>query len=93
MRAWTSVLIHGVDPWSGRKRIEDIPPYIVPLSTQAQTIVRSMLKEFKPAQKYLFASATRLTDRMSENTVNFALKRMGYDGLLTGHCGPRCRRH
>lgn len=22
---------------------------------------------------------------MSENTVNFALKRMGYDGLLTGH--------
>lgn len=68
-----------------RKRIEDIPPYIVPLSTQAQTIVRSMLKEFKPAQKYLFASATRLTDRMSEDTVNFALKRMGYDGLLTGH--------
>lgn len=68
-----------------RKRIEDIPPYIVPLSTQAQTIVRSMLKEFKPTQKYLFASATRLTDRMSENTVNFALKRMGYDGLLTGH--------
>ena len=68
-----------------RKRIEDIPPYIVPLSTQAQAIVRSMLKEFKPAQKYLFASITRLTDRMSENTVNVALKRMGCDGLLTGH--------
>lgn len=27
----------------------------------------------------------RLTDRMSENTVNFALKRMGFDGRLTGH--------
>ncbi len=68
-----------------RKHPEDIPPYIVPLSTQAQTVVRSMLKEFKPVQKYVFASAKRLTDRMSENTVNFALKRMGYNGLLTGH--------
>lgn len=27
----------------------------------------------------------RLTDRMSENTVNFALKRMGHGGRLTGH--------
>jgi len=30
-------------------------------------------------------STLRLTDRMSENTVNFALKRMGFDGRLTGH--------
>src|SRR3546814_17148692 len=44
-----------------------------------------MLSDFKPAQKYLFAGVVRLTDRMSENTVNFALKRMGYDGRLTGH--------
>ncbi|NYT35783.1 hypothetical protein ERD78_02780 [Allopusillimonas soli] len=44
-----------------------------------------MLNDFKPAQKYLFAGAVRLTDRMSENTVNFALKRTGYDGRLTGH--------
>jgi hypothetical protein len=44
-----------------------------------------MLNDFKPAQKYLFADVVRLTDRMSENTVNFALKRMGYDGRLTGH--------
>jgi len=57
----------------------------VPLSTQAQAIVRQMLNDFKPAQKYLFAGVVRLTDRMSENTVNFALKRMGYGGRLTGH--------
>lgn len=68
-----------------RSRVEDIPPYVVPLSSQAQELVRFMLKKFRPAQKYLFASATRLAGRMSENTVNFALKRMGYDGLLTGH--------
>lgn len=68
-----------------RKRVNDIPPYIVPLSNRAQEIVRQLLSDFKPAQQYLFPGALRLTDRMSENTVNFALKRMGYDGQLTGH--------
>lgn len=68
-----------------RKRVNDLPPYIVPLSSRAQEIVRQLLSDFKPAQKYLFPGALRLTDRMSENTVNFALKRMGYDGRLTGH--------
>jgi len=68
-----------------RKRVGDIPPYIVPLSSQAQEIVNQLLYHFKPAQNYLFPSALRLTARMSENTVNFALKRMGFDGRLTGH--------
>ncbi|RQV02977.1 DUF4102 domain-containing protein [Burkholderia cenocepacia] len=68
-----------------RKRAADIPPYIVPLSAQAVEIVRYMLDDAKPSQKYLFSSTKRLTDRMSENTVNTALKRMGYDGQLTGH--------
>ena len=36
-------------------------------------------------KKYVFAGVAQLTSRMSENTVNFALKRMGYDGRLTGH--------
>ncbi|MDT4858377.1 Prophage integrase IntS [compost metagenome] len=61
-----------------RKRVTDIPPYIVPLSTQAQEIVRFMLNQFKPAQRYLFSGARRITDRMSENTVNVALNELGY---------------
>lgn len=68
-----------------RKRVTDIPPYIVPLSVQAVEIVRHMLDDFKPAQKYLFSGVKRVTDRMSENTVNFAIKGLGYDGRLTGH--------
>ena len=68
-----------------RKRVTDIPPYIVPLSVQAMEIVRYMLDDFKPAQKYLFAGVKRISDRMSENTVNVALKRLGYDDRLTGH--------
>ncbi|MFC3329072.1 tyrosine-type recombinase/integrase [Xanthomonas fragariae] len=68
-----------------RKRVTDIPPYIVPLPVQAIEIVRHMLDLFKPAQTYLFPGVKRITARMSENTVNRAIKRLGYDGRLTGH--------
>ncbi|MGV2907668.1 tyrosine-type recombinase/integrase [Achromobacter sp. AGC25] len=68
-----------------RKRTVDIPPYIVPLPVQAQEIVRYMLAQFKPAQVYLFPGVKKISTRMSENTVNFGLKRLGYDGRLTGH--------
>ncbi len=49
-----------------RVRVDDLSPYIEPLSIQAQAIVRQMLSDFKPAQKYLFAGVVRLTDRMRE---------------------------
>ncbi|MFG1304640.1 integrase arm-type DNA-binding domain-containing protein [Xanthobacter autotrophicus] len=67
------------------KQPEDIPPYIVPLSVQAMEIVRHMLSGFSPAQHYLFAHQSNLTKRMSENTLNAALKRIGYKDQLTGH--------
>ncbi|CAI1728975.1 tyrosine-type recombinase/integrase [Serratia fonticola] len=63
----------------------DIPPYIVPLSLQAMNIVRYMLEQFKPAQRYLFSHCSNLRERISENTLNGALKRMGYKDQLTGH--------
>lgn len=66
-------------------RTEDIPPYIVPLSVQAIEIVRHMLDRMKPAQKYLFPAVKDLKKRISENTLNHGLKRLGYDGRLTGH--------
>lgn len=68
-----------------RQRSQDIPPYIVPLSVQATEIVRYMLDHFKPAQRYLFRHDSDPKKRMSENTLNTALKRMGYRDLLTGH--------
>jgi len=68
-----------------RKRAQDIPPYIVPLSIQAMEIVRYLLAEIKPAQTYLLAHRSDLKKRISENTLNQALKRIGYDELLTGH--------
>ncbi len=66
-------------------RTEDIPPYIVPLSLQAVEIVRHMLERFKQGQKHVFPGAKSLKQRISENTLNTAVKRLGYDGRLTGH--------
>lgn len=66
-------------------RLEDIPPYIVPLSAQAIEIVKHMLDLFKPAQTYLFPGDKSLKNRLSENTLNKALHRLGYEGRLTGH--------
>ncbi|EZQ20274.1 integrase [Halopseudomonas bauzanensis] len=68
-----------------KRRPKDIPPYIVPLSDQAIEIVRYLLEQVKPAQRYLLAQSSDLKKRISENTLNDALIRMGYKNLLTAH--------
>ncbi len=67
------------------KTSTDIPPYIVPLSEQAMEIVRFLLDRVKPAQRYLLHHDSCLKQHISENTLNTALKRLGYDDRLTGH--------
>ncbi|MFC6689918.1 tyrosine-type recombinase/integrase [Pseudomonas lini] len=67
------------------KQIQNVPPYIVPLSVQALEIVRHLLDQVVPAQRYLFAHRSDLSKRISENTLNGALRRMGYADQLTGH--------
>lgn len=67
------------------KRPQDIPPYIVPLSLQAIEIIQHLLERVKPAQRYLLAHRSDLKKRISENTLNSALRRMGYEDKLTGH--------
>ena len=67
------------------KRPQDVPPYIVPLSLQAIEIVRYLLGVIRPAQRHLLAHRSELKKRISENTLNAALKRMGYEDQLTGH--------
>ncbi|MCW2478011.1 tyrosine-type recombinase/integrase [Candidatus Symbiopectobacterium sp. NZEC135] len=68
-----------------RKRPQDIPPYIVPLSAQAIEIIRYLIEKVKPAQHYLLPHYYNPKERISENTLNNALKRMGYKDKLTGH--------
>ena len=60
-------------------------PHIVPLATQAIAILRE-LHPLTQRSEYVFPSVRGASRPMSENTINVALRIMGYDGsVMTGH--------
>ena len=60
-------------------------PHVVPLSRQALAVLRE-LQPLTGRGKHLFPSLRGRERAMSENTVNAALRRMGYSkGDMTGH--------
>jgi len=60
-------------------------PHVVPLSRQAIAILRSA-EVLSASQQYVFSSLWPATRPMSENTINAALRRMGYSGgEMTAH--------
>jgi integrase len=59
--------------------------HVVPLSSQAVAILRE-LEPLTGRGRYLFPGIRTATEPMSENTVNAALRRMGFDkDTMTGH--------
>ena len=67
------------------ERMKMKAPHVVPLSTQAVTELRELLP-LTGTDGYLFPSVRTSTRPMSENTVNAALRRLGYDkDEMTGH--------
>ncbi|MEO6968560.1 MAG: integrase arm-type DNA-binding domain-containing protein [Rhodanobacteraceae bacterium] len=59
--------------------------HLVPLSSQAVTILRE-LQPLTGSGRYVFPSLRTPQRPMSENTVNAALRRLGYDkDTMTGH--------
>ncbi|AWM79294.1 integrase [Gammaproteobacteria bacterium ESL0073] len=62
-----------------------IPPYVVPLSRQAIGVVKELLSLMYPWQPFLLCHRSYPKLPISENTLNCGLKRLGYDGRLTGH--------
>lgn len=76
----------GVKQLRSRVRTEsgEIPPYLVPLSRQAVELVREVLR-ITGRCKLLFTGRNEPSKVMSENTINVAIKRLGYQGKLTGH--------
>jgi integrase len=59
-------------------------PHVVPLSTQ----VRGLLDELRPISDecpYVLPSRSYVTASISNNTLLFALYRLGYRGRMTGH--------
>jgi integrase len=66
------------------ERMKMRDPHIVPLSRQAV----ALLEELKPLTGYgdhVFPSQHKPSGSMSENTILYALYRMGYHGKSTGH--------
>ncbi len=60
-------------------------PHIVPLCAQAVAILTE-LKQLTGGSKYVFPSLRSFARPMSNNTVNAALRRMGFDkDTMTGH--------
>jgi len=70
-----------------RREGNTVAPYVVPLSRQAMAIFRHLLQQHarSPAQRYFLPQSSDLKKRISENTLNGALHRMGYANRLTGH--------
>ncbi|QGZ62475.1 tyrosine-type recombinase/integrase [Paraburkholderia acidisoli] len=58
--------------------------HIVPLSTQAVSVLRR-LHALTGGEGLVFPGRTKATSPISENTILFALYRMGYHGRVTGH--------
>jgi len=66
-------------------RMKSRKPHNVPLSSQVIALFEE-LGELRGKKGYVFASLTARGRPMSENTVNAALRRMGYSGdEMTGH--------
>jgi integrase len=60
-------------------------PHIVPLSTQATSILRE-LHPLSGRNEFVFPGARSVRRPLSENTINAALRRLGYSGdMMTGH--------
>jgi integrase len=59
--------------------------HLVPLSTQAVAVLRD-LQALTGQGRYVFPSLRGASRQMSENTLNMALRSLGYDGAtMTGH--------
>ena len=60
-------------------------PHIVPLSTQATSVLRE-LHPISGRNEFVFPARVQSRRPMSENTINAALRRLGYSGdMMTGH--------
>lgn len=64
---------------------DTVPPFIVPLPTQAIAIIKELLSYRFAGQRYLLPHRTEPTQCISETTLNQCLKRLGYKDRLTTH--------
>ncbi len=66
------------------ERMKTRAEHLVPLSTQALEAL-DQLQQITPRREHVFPNEHHPRNCMSENTILFALYRMGYRGRATGH--------
>jgi len=66
------------------ERMKMRTPHIVPLSRQAIAVL-TQLQALSHGREYVFPADTGKPTHMSNNTILYALYRMGYRGRMTGH--------
>lgn len=66
------------------ERMKMETPHIVPLSRQSVEVLRA-LKLLTGTSRFVFPGANDRTKPISNNTILFALYRLGYKGRMTGH--------
>ena len=66
------------------ERMKMRTPHIVPLSKQAVAVVEK-LQAVSYSREFVFPADTGKPTHMSNNTILYALYRMGYRGRMTGH--------
>lgn len=82
---WSEINLDGAEWRIPAEKMKMRNPHIVPLSKQAISIIEE-LKPLTGSGKYLFPSIRSATRPMSENTINGALRRLGYTkDQMTGH--------
>lgn len=91
----TKELIHATwDEFDLENAVWEIPaarmkmrkPHVVPLSRQAVKILKEQREETCELNtRWVFPSQVRPKDPMSNNTVLFAIARLGFKGRMTGH--------
>ena len=67
-----------------KERMKARRPHVVPLPRQALAILRT-LEEISGSYALLFPGQQKADRPMSDNTINKALRLMGYEGRQTGH--------
>jgi integrase len=66
------------------ERMKANAPHVVPLSKQAIGVLQE-LKKLSGSREYVFPNEHKPSTCMSENTMLYALYRMGYHSRATGH--------
>jgi integrase len=82
---WSEIDLDAAEWRIPAERMKMRAPHIVPLSTQAVAILRK-LHPVTGSERYVFPGVRGRGRPMSENTINAALRRLGYDrNQMTGH--------